>query len=42
VLQAQDALARTSLQWADSRAAWLRARWRLAAAVGRLGPLAFE
>lgn len=42
VLQAQDALARSSLQWADSRAAWLRARWRLAAAVGRLGPLAFE
>lgn len=42
VLQAQDALAQASLQWADSRAAWLRARWRLAAAVGRLGPLAFE
>lgn len=42
VLSAQAASASALLQVADAQAAWQRARWRLAAAVGRLGPLRLD
>ncbi len=39
ILLAQDAASIARFQWVDVRANLLRARWRLAAAVGRLGPM---